>query len=99
MPVYYFNLLIDDVLCPDTDGKNLPDDDAAVAEARASARELIAGALRHDVPVPASRLLINNADGVELLVLDLDISPLLRQLSASAHPMPLRSERLSPDQK
>jgi hypothetical protein len=83
--VYYFNLLINDVLCADTDGKNLPDDAAAIAEARASARELIAEALRHDIPVPASHLFINNSDGVELLILDLNISPLLLQLSAPAH--------------
>ncbi|MDB5572903.1 MAG: hypothetical protein JWR79_60 [Tardiphaga sp.] len=86
MPVYYFNLLIDDVLCADADGKNLPDDAAAVAEARASARELVAEAVRFDVPVPASHLLINDADGVELLILNLDIAPLLRQLSEPSRP-------------
>jgi hypothetical protein len=97
MPVYYFNLLVNDQLCADEDGKNLPDDAAAMAEARASARELIAEALRHDIPVPASHLFINNSDGLELLILSLDISPLLKQLSVPASPLALNPKLARPD--
>jgi hypothetical protein len=42
MPRYYFNYRIGGVLEQDPDGSELPDDESALEEAKAAARELLA---------------------------------------------------------
>jgi hypothetical protein len=85
MPVYAFNLTIDNRLCPDIEGKSFPDDAAALKEAEIAALELMADALRHNIPAAASKLTLVAESGSELLSVDLDVSDLLNRVN------PLRS--------
>jgi hypothetical protein len=81
MDQYFFDLTIDDKVVRDEDGKSLPDKATAAYEARAAAGELMADALRHLHPTNASKLIVRDETGSELLTIDLDVTPLLQRLN------------------
>ena len=63
MPRYYFNIYEQGRLIPDQEGTEFPTVKAAREEAEASARELLADALRAHKEVDGKRIEIVDADG------------------------------------
>jgi hypothetical protein len=63
MPKFFFNIVDDACLIEDHEGMELPDLEAARNEARESARELLADALRAHKDVDGRRIEIANARG------------------------------------
>jgi hypothetical protein len=64
MPRYYFNIYEQGRLIPDEEGAEFPTLKAARVEAEASARELLADALKGHVEVNGKRIEIADVDGL-----------------------------------
>ena len=63
MPVYYFHVRDGELLLEDKDGTNLPNMDAALAEARASAREIAADSLKANEAIDSRKIEIVDGEG------------------------------------
>jgi hypothetical protein len=63
MPKFYFNIVDDECLVKDHEGMELPDLESARNEAKESARELLADALRAHREVNGRRIEIANERG------------------------------------
>lgn len=63
MPRYYFHYRIGGVLEEDPDGSELPDENSAMEEARAGARELLARKVLADEVVDGDVFEITTSDG------------------------------------
>ena len=66
MPLYYFHIRSSAGLIRDPEGIELPDLDAALAEAKRSARELLADLLKEDAVLDGQTFEISDADGLVL---------------------------------
>lgn len=66
MPNYYFHIRSSAGLIRDPEGIELPDLDAALAEAKRSARELLADLLKEDAILDGQTFEISDADGLVL---------------------------------
>lgn len=66
MPNYYFHIRSSAGLIRDPEGIELPDLDAALAEAKRSARELLADLLKEDAVLDGQTFEISDADGLVL---------------------------------
>ena len=71
MPHFYLHIRDGDVLIEDPDGSDLPDLDAARAEALAGARDILASRLRAGEVVDGQRIEITDATGGVLAVVPL----------------------------
>ncbi|MCU1483108.1 MAG: hypothetical protein JWQ19_3894 [Subtercola sp.] len=63
MPIYFFHVRDGELLLKDGDGTDLPSLDAAVVEARESAREIAADSLRSKERVDGRTIEITTAEG------------------------------------
>jgi hypothetical protein len=64
MPIFFFNVRDQATLLQDKEGSDLVDLNAALTEARESAREIAADCLRAKVPIDGRKIEIMNSDGV-----------------------------------
>jgi hypothetical protein len=63
MPKFYFHIVTGDTVLEDPDGSELPDLDAARAEALQSARHLLADKVRNGEVIDGQRFEIRNGSG------------------------------------
>jgi hypothetical protein len=63
MPLYYFHVRDGELLLEDKDGTDLPDLEAAFAEAREAAREIAADSLKSNEAIDGRRIEIADGSG------------------------------------
>ena len=63
MPIYYFHVRDGALLLDDNVGTDLPNLDAAIAEARASAREIAADSLKANEAIDGRKIEIADGEG------------------------------------
>jgi hypothetical protein len=91
MPRYYLHIRDGDRLVEDPDGSDLPDLDAARAEALESARNILAAKVKAGELIDDKRFEITDAVGTVLAVIPLKIVLRLADSDGSRPPIPTRS--------